>query len=264
MKISFIKIFSILLLFLIVPVTSSAEEHWAFRGMNCGPSATFTGKVGIMVAFVDTPNYQWSQSARETAFTKINEAVAELKAQSRRYGANLDLKWRYWGKVSVPYEYSEKNLNWYWWIIKNFFDAQNMRDLQKSLKAELNFDETPVVFLFKKHRDFDFWEMSSTIGITWMSKTSSSWDEEISCVFCASGFTGKTFAHELLHQFGAVDYYNYNHEGVSSAAKKYLGRNLMRADGTYYIDDLTAYIIGWTNNLSGNAKNFLNATRGAR
>jgi hypothetical protein len=69
--------------------------------------------------------------------------------------------------------------------------------------------------------------------------------------------------HELYHLYGAIDYYDYDGEGVAKAASKYFPKSVMACAGNS-IDDLTAYILGWTDTLSKKANKFLEAIDGLR
>jgi hypothetical protein len=65
--------------------------------------------------------------------------------------------------------------------------------------------------------------------------------------------------HELLHLYGAQDFYLIDE--VKEAAEIYLPCSVMGSDEQVVkTDDLTAYIVGWTAELSGSALQFLDAT----
>ena len=63
--------------------------------------------------------------------------------------------------------------------------------------------------------------------------------------------------HELLHQFGAVDF--YFPERVRQTAERYLPDNVMRSR-CYVVDDLTAFLVGWRETLSAYVLCFLQDT----
>lgn len=65
-----------------------------------------------------------------------------------------------------------------------------------------------------------------------------------------------TFCHELLHLYGARDY--YYPMAVSDAAATFLPDSIMLSGGT--VDELTAYTVGWTKSLGRQAIGFLRAT----
>lgn len=213
-----------------------------------------------MIGFVDTPKYKWSQEDKENTLCQIPNAITILQSQAKHYNANITIRWRYWDNISVPCEYYDRGEPWHLWIMKNYWNVKSMRELQNGIRIRQRVKEAPVILLFKQPQQGRYQ------GFSWSAKRPSNWEDEISCVLCDNGFSSTTFAHEILHQFGAIDYYDiYDNEGISSIADKYLGKDLLMQSGNYgRIDDLTAYIIGWTNYLSNDAKSFLNETRGAR
>ena len=70
-------------------------------------------------------------------------------------------------------------------------------------------------------------------------------------------------AHELLHLFGAIDLYDYDNEGVRAIAEQFFPDSVMMKP-TYVIDELTAYLIGWTKQPSPKVLQFLARTKGLR
>ena len=69
----------------------------------------------------------------------------------------------------------------------------------------------------------------------------------------------KSFSHELMHLFGAKDY--YTSEQIKAVAQNCFGESIMLSSATSKeVDDLTAYLIGWTDMLSAAASGFLDAT----
>ena len=67
-----------------------------------------------------------------------------------------------------------------------------------------------------------------------------------------------TIAHELLHQFGAIDFY-FPRE-IEAIAKKYIGDSIMCNSSVDTVDDLTAYLVGWKDTVSENSYLFLKET----
>jgi hypothetical protein len=66
--------------------------------------------------------------------------------------------------------------------------------------------------------------------------------------------------HELLHLFGATDF--YYHDTVEQAADRYLGDSIMAsADAFAPVDDMTAYLIGWTEEIDATAALILEKTK---
>ena len=67
-----------------------------------------------------------------------------------------------------------------------------------------------------------------------------------------------TFIHELLHLFGAADFYYPC--AIKTAAQKWLPDSVMNSGNGIAIDDLTRVLIGWDSTLTESAEQFLKAT----
>jgi len=82
-------------------------------------------------------------------------------------------------------------------------------------------------------------------------------------LICFNNSTVSSFSHELLHLYGAVDY--YYPLAYQEAAQKYFPQSIMFTTEEHKeFDGLTAYIIGWTDTLDENARAFLEDTRHIR
>jgi len=79
--------------------------------------------------------------------------------------------------------------------------------------------------------------------------------EGCECCFLFSG--SYALRHEVCHVFGAADLY-YTSE-MTNLAKQYFTDSIMVDSLSNHIDDLTAYLIGWTDTLSYSAQGFLDS-----
>lgn len=231
-----------------------STSHFALRGKNRGPSATLKGNVEIIVVRVSTPQHPWTKEQEERLYKVCRSSVDIMNSEARRYGAKLNLSCAYLD-VRIPMEFSrDRNPGWYNWIMRNIFHKESMRALQAHWEAERKKDDTPVMFMFNS------WDKSATF----LSSTDfPTWDEEYSYIFCDTQMHDNYLTHELLHQYGAIDYYDYANEGVAEVAKKYFPNSDMLTV-SHEIDELTAYLIGWTDELSPKARAFLKETEGKR
>lgn len=77
--------------------------------------------------------------------------------------------------------------------------------------------------------------------------------------FRSHEYMAHTLCHEMLHLFGAIDY--YYPDTVKRQAEKYFPRSIMLCFYEKpYIDGLTRYLIGWSKNLDLESLLFLNNT----
>ena len=252
------KIF-IALLILTITVEVSAQNHWALQARNLGPSRTLRGKVSMMVVYVSTPRYRWSEREIQSTFNQIWEAAYAMESEARRYGVRLNMSnWKYY-TVSMPMEHSSNDLSWYWYLMHNFFRVENMQAYHNAMRRIENADDTPIIFMLKRPND-----PGNVIGRTHVVMAyAGNWNEEFSFLFCGQGFYGGYLFHELMHQYGAMDFYDYQNEGVQNIARQIFGRTCM-IDNEYVVDSLTAYLIGWINYLPQDAQAFLYYTANRR
>ncbi len=239
-------------------VPEGEDEHFAFRSRDLGPCGRMTGDILVLMVFVSTPAHRWTPAKRKEAETMTASSIRFLKAQARRYDVNLSLSAAYF-ETSVPMEFTEigKFNLWYSYLMKNYFHADSMAQLHRYYENRLHKSDTPVVFLFtNENRSF----------AVNASTKNAPWNEEFCMIFCDSDLQQLELAHELCHQYGAVDLYDYSGEGVAAAAKRiFPGSVMLRVHGSgVEVDDLTAYLLGWTDKLSLKAKLLLAATRGKR
>ena len=228
----------------------------------------FIGKVVILLAFVNTeedgnaadPQMQkenenvkkseWTDDAREEVLKVSRSSIQIMKDEAARYGVDLDLTYRILD-FSVPVS-SYRDGTWYHYILENLYKTGSMDVIQQRYRRSLPADSAPVVFLFNDN------DTSHTYIKT------SSWytnDEEYSVIFCDMEMHDNYLTHEILHQYGAIDYYNRKHIGIQAVAEKYFPDSLMLKI-SHNIDDLTAFLIGWTDTLSDDARSFLKETEG--
>ena len=107
--------------------------------------------------------------------------------------------------------------------------------------------EAPILFVFNKSF------RSSAVSVDWLSRTYG----EMAII--SSDYSVHTIAHELLHQFGAVDLY-YPAE-VLKTVQQMGYDSIMAAHSSTHIDSLTAYLIGWTDEIDTAAARILDCSR---
>ena len=129
--------------------------------------------------------------------------------------------------------------------------------IQQRYRRALHVDSAPMIFLFNSRDVSDVKNKSST---------SADADDEYCVSFCTPEMeiTGDCFANELLKLYGAIDLFDYNEkEGIREIAEKYFPESIM-LDESDQVDELTAFLVGWTDTLSKNVYNFLKETDGRR
>ena len=256
MRPSFLKRVVVLLLCVFLAILSAVPagaEHFAMRGKNQGPLKSFTGSVYIIVVYVNTPRHPWTE-AKKNKINKVSESsVRYMKKEAKRYGTELDLRYGLL-EYTVPVEFSGE-YEWFEYIIQNIYGEKNIAQVYERYARDLNVDSAPILFMFNSDgRSYSTPSSSDNPG----------WINEFCVIFCdVDGIHDNYLTHEVMHLYGAIDLYDYNHEGVERVAKKYFPKSDMLTV-SHNIDDLNAYLVGWTNQLTPKAQKFLNETEGMR
>lgn len=218
------------------------NNHY-LNAMTDGYCETMTGDVVVLFIFVTDPTDGWNSSERKDAEDALLDQLRTLLAESQSYGAELNLYYVF-EAVTVDLEFNRDRKDWEEAAMAQLGFADGYKD-QRKLEEYYNVDQVPVVFLVD--------EPGRSYAHLYTS---------------GKGFEGvvlleKDFGalrHELCHTFGARDMY-FPVETVE-AAKAYLPNGIMYGDCKGDIDPLTAFIIGWVDELSEEARAFLHDTNG--
>ena len=229
--------------------TGALGEHFALRSRNVGPCGKLLGKVEVLVVFVSTPLHPWTEQKKQEVYRISDSSLNFMRKNAQQYHANVNFDHVGYLDFTVS---SEAGLggsdDWYWEIIHNVYQENSIAQVYDRYRHDQGVDEAPMIFMFNS------WDRSYT---------SCGHSEEYCVIFCDTEMHDNYLTHELYHLYGAIDYYDYNGEGVESVAKKHFPNNVMAGTGSE-VDDLTAYLLGWTDTLSSKANQFLRETEGRR
>ncbi len=227
------------------------SEHYLLGPKDKGALKRLCGDVISLVFFVNDSVSSWNDGAKEEYLAAHNEALEEISSQARTAGVTLTFRTGTW-ELSIQKDCT----------IENAYDCQrdlsaalcskSVTDYQNYYLSHYEADCAPIAFAFnKKGRSF---AMAARPYYATMDEYSTLFRDE------NGAFCPRSVMHELLHQFGAVDY--YYPELVKSVADRYFPRSIMNIGYEYdrKIDLFTAYMIGWEKELSGTARAFLSET----
>lgn len=233
------KICGLLALILLLSLSAAlAEEHFLLSEKDCGLCKRLKGDVELAVVLVSTPDAAWSQEERHALEENISAAAAELEAMADGYGAQLHIGARYYtAEAAQGVGLNEDSGAW----------AQRILDGDPSLPDYANSgDSRPVIFCLKD-------------GGRAFASSRLTEDEAEYLVLYGTEDAQYALLHELLHLYGAWDY--YLHPEVEAAAMSSCPDSLMiRSQAGSRVDSLTAYVIGWTDVLDADAEALLAAT----
>lgn len=228
------------------------ENHFAFFGKNLGSCKELVGDTYLVLCFVSTPEHPWTESKKKEVNQVSRSSIGYMKTEAQKYGVELNMKF---GGLDfeVPYEFT-KDRKWYNYILEHYYHTSTIVDVYNSYKKSLNSVNTPMIFLFNSY------DRSFTYSC---KKNFPNWNEEFCVIFCDTKMHDNYLTHEVMHLFGAIDLYDYNNEGIKSLALKYFPESdMLRV--SHYIDELTAYLIGWKKELTTKSIVFLNQIDGLR
>ena len=222
------------------------KDHVYLRKKGKGVSKALKGDVVLIVFYVNDGESKWTKADIEASKKTYNSAFSLLYTLAE--GRYVDLKLRCaFQEISVPMVCTRENRREWRKAISGLFNKSSLTEYQEYYKKKYNCDEAPIIFTF--NRDFRSYAVSDD-------------DEKSTCdefSVIRSNCSEKTIIHELLHQFGAVDF--YFPKEVAKVLEEMEYKSVMNGDMAEAIDALTAYLIGWTDWITDKAATILEKTK---
>lgn len=220
------------------------KDSFFLQSRNVGASKKLVGKVGLITVYGRKTNQCWSEKSKREYELTLERTKKFLESEAKRYGAVLHIDF-YYLDVNLDENFDRFRC---FEFIKKELGGNTMEQIQCSFERFYKVDEAPVIVAYD--------EVGRSSAV--MQRSAIYSRNEISSIFKNSnGFSYTTIAHEILHQFGAADY--YFPQKIEKIAKKYFPNSVM-GNGTNIVDELTAYLVGWTDVISKDAYAFLNDT----
>ena len=222
-------------------VPEELKKHVYLDARGNGTCDDFTGNVALYVIFVNDPQCSWTDWEIAEIQSKINSSLATISSDAASYGASLNLTAQYCTANVSTELVRDKSIDW---VNSALASLSLPTDGTANLVLEdtLGCEEVPIVFFTNQGgRSFaqNHYKMNAV-------EYSIIYDEPT------------PLYHEVAHIFGAKDF--YFPDEVQTLAEEHLPNSIMVNSGTGVIDDLTAYLIGWTDTLSDAALTFLQET----
>lgn len=223
------------------------RNHFFLRGRDLGPCRSLRGNIALLSVFLHRKEGDFPPAHRSAYYATARAACAFLEKEAAKCGVDLSFS-RYHFDVQAPPDVSERSG---FPLIAPFFEMEDMPTLSAHYKKRLGTDACVFVLVFDG--------AGRSYSVRQLAKDSP--HNELSVVFYNMDKSPEnrkqTLLHELLHQYGAPDY--YYPAAVREAAARWLQNSVMGV-GDAVVDDLTAYIIGWRNTLTERAVRFLDDT----
>ena len=216
-------------------VPSELRSNFFLQQKENGCCKTLSGNVAVVVVMVNDSVSQWDdETTAELQSTLQNNSQAILE-DAKAYGADLSLTFHYYTSNVTGDVGTDGKKDWQDKALESAGLPETSK-IHKHLTKQYAAKEAPVMFVLNKSG-----RASATVAnVEWIT------------MFHQSGYDG--FEHELLHVFGAKDYY-YPKE-VKQWATEHFPDSIMNSGGEE-VDALTAYLVGWTDTVADNALAFL-------
>ncbi len=225
---------------------SGHRGHVLLSSRSLGTVKRLVGDVDLLVFLVNDKNSSWDDKAKADYDKVHRSAVEALEAEAAQRGVGLDIKTKY-QSLTLNRVCGDPEWNWIKAAIKKLGVSSLAEYQQNYLKKNDGCNTAPVIFVLNKEvRSFTYSA----------SKEYPDFDECSSIGKSDGKFHRFTIEHELLHQFGAEDF--YYPADVKALAEEHLDQSIML--NGFKIDPVTEYIIGWNGRLSLAADKFLKAT----
>lgn len=217
------------------------SNHLLLRARGTAPCRTLTEDVLVTVVFVTDPESTWSEQDIADVKTACENGSNNLMQAAQTYGSELNIRLNYVNSTI------DSILNRETPATDDVLKGANLSDsttITEYLENTYSVKEAPLVFVLNRlgrscaqydNLEFVLWYLDST----------GDWSLDAS-----------TYQHELLHLFGAQDF--YYPENIEELASEYMPDSIMNGGET--IDEFTAYLVGWKNDLSEAANYFYQET----
>ena len=227
------------------------KGHYYLGTRNAGPSHVLKGDVVIINLLVNDLMSNWMYPMHVAEYQNACNAMAwRLMMEAAISGTQLNIR-SVFCPVNLPMIVDQSG-SWLPFVFGCLGHA-NAASMQSYYENLYSCAEAPIIMAVNRPmRSFAMEENDRNFIRA---------NDEWSVVFrhTHGAFDANVLTHELLHQFGAVDY--YYPDVTVNAAWRHFPSSIMFRDGAE-IDDLTRYLVGWTDDLSTTALAFLRDTAG--
>lgn len=221
-----------------LPPPNPYAHHFFMGSVNRGDSRKLQGKILVTFILVSDSQNRWDAASVQKLKTVHKNAANTMKLEAASYGVTLEVSHKYI-MCTIKSVFSREE---YAASVRRVLDEAGYSDrISRKLEEENGVDDAPILFCINRSdrsfavtsRDVFGFEYGVLYGNT------------------------EDYRHELYHLYGAVDLYP---KSVKTLGEKYFPTSVM-LQSSMVADDLTAYLIGWTDTLSEKAVAFLEATK---
>lgn len=212
------------------------KTYWElpiFSNRGLGSCKALKGDVALTVLFINDTVSSWSQQEIDGFIEKLHVDISELTYEASQWGTDLNITLNI-RQGTLDFDLSPHMA----WSSMNHILSKagyDTYDILSILQDELGTESVPVMFAFNK------------AGRSYALQDYDEQNVEACYIFADPSAT----KHELLHLFGAADF--YYHDQLDHYVNEFLQESIMSSSGGTKVDDLTAYLVGWTDGLTPEA-----------
>ena len=221
------------------------QQQWlrpfSIDNVNVGSARILQGQVLIGHLFLATSRRLWNQDEIHEVLTRVNEATGWIEKQAVNY--KLEVKITHWvfpepyGALDVPVPEHRNHYKF-----KSEFE-QALRPAMIAVRQQARESGSANTCMMVHVLD----EIRSYAVPVYIGRYDAAQDGLEYCV-CGKDDNSAAYAHEILHLFGADDYYAEHYKKLQEYRGELFRRSIMFAtkslDGVR-VDELTAQNIGW-------------------
>lgn len=208
------------------------KDYWtlsAFQQRGLGSSGYLKDDVVLTLILANDGESSWSQEEADAFLRDIYTDIDDLTNCAKQWGTELNVTVRtIHCTLEGPMQPAMAYRSLGYILAEAGYPSYQTG---KYLREETGADSVPVAIAFNKN------------GRSYACPDSN--EENVEACYLFSG--GYAFKHELLHLFGAVDYYYHNL--MTSFVKELMKESIMLESENDHVDDFTAYLVGWTDEM---------------
>lgn len=223
-------------------VPDELEGSYFLYGKNMGRNISLTGKVHVLSVLIEDGESKWDDEAIDSLSDTMHDVLDSLAESAEEYSADLSMTASY---VMITCEKPllwDEDSSWRDSAVKSA-GYESMDKANALLCEEFDCDESVVLFCFNKS------------GRSFAEAAAEKDSVEYAVIY---EHDVETYMHEMLHLFGTMDY--YYPEEIKKISEKYFSGTIMASGTEPIVDSLSAFVIGWTDELSEDALAFLEET----
>ena len=223
-------------------VPDELESNYFLCSKNMGRCKSLVGKIHVLLVLIEDGESIWDTEAVSELKETVPEVLDVFMSYAEDYSAELTMTASY-AKIegNEPLQWDEDK-KWRDMAVKAAgYDSMDKADAL--ICEEYDTDGAVILFCFnKKGRSYAETAVDKD-GIEYAVI----YDHDV-----------ETYMHEMTHLFGTMDY--YYPEDIKAVAEKYFSGTIMASGTEPVFDDLSAFVVGWTDELSDDALSFLKET----